>query len=361
MLPVLVIIISYGIAVLLMLAVHEFGHALGGRLRGLRLSMLIVGPLYLQRGADDRLHWRLNRKLAYAGGVVSCAPHSAEGLRRAMLSFAAGGPVASLAMGVFVLAIYVLLDLPDVTRTTHGLALSALSGGVLVMGGSSLGMGLMTLLPVHQGALVNDGKRVLILRHPSAIADRHAAIIALSACLIAGARPRDLDPGIVTQALSVEDGSYDAVQGRHMAYLTALDRGDVQAAGEHIRYMVDHIAVAPAAYGSVIDVEAAYFEAAYGIDAAAARGRLAGAGKSVLLDLDPSARPRAKGAVLLAEDDKEGAYAKFRMAYARLASGQEWGSEFWMDEIRRLCRARGLPDPAGESTGPVRPRNGRHR
>lgn len=43
------------IAAFLAISVHEVGHALGGRLHGMRLGMLIVGPVHIQREADGRL------------------------------------------------------------------------------------------------------------------------------------------------------------------------------------------------------------------------------------------------------------------------------------------------------------------
>ena len=52
--------------------------------------------------------------------------------------------------------------------------------------------------------------------------------------------------------------------------------------------------------------------------------RLEGAGKSALLNFDPTARTRTEGAVLLAEGDSEGASEKFREAYATLASEWNW-------------------------------------
>ena len=51
------------------------------------------------------------------------------------------------------------------------------------------------------------------------------------------------------------------------------------------------------------------------------------------------------GAVLLAEGDAEGGFEKLREAYATLASEWNWDNESAMAEIRRLCPARGLPDP----------------
>ena len=335
------------IAAFLALAVHEVGHALGGSLRGMRLGMLIVGPVHIRREADGRLVWRLNRRLSLAGGVVSSVPESTEGLRRAMLSFVAGGPVTSIVVGVLVFAVYVLSGLEG-DAVPDGSLQDALAESVFMLGVFSFGIGLVTLLPVNQGAFVNDGKRILRLFRPGPAADGYAAVMGLSSYMIAGVRPSDLDPDLVAQATSLVDGSYQDLQGRYMAYAHVLDRRDVEATGEHIRYMLDHAAEAHPPYRPVIDVAAAYFEAAHGGDAASARSRLAGAGKSALLAFDPTARMRAEGAVLLAEGDAEGAFEKLREAYASLASAWNWDNESTMAEIRRLCRARGLPDPGAD-------------
>ncbi len=92
----------------------------------------------------------------------------------------------------------------------------------------------------------------------------------------------------------------------------------------------------------------AYFEAAYGGDAASARSRLDGAGESALFAFDPTARMRAEGAVLLAEGDSKGAFERIREAYASLAHSWYWDRESTMAEIRRLCRSRELPDPSAD-------------
>ena len=71
------------VAAFLALTVHEVGHAIGGRLHGMRLGALIVGPVHIQREPDGRLDWRLNRRLSLVGGVVSSVPESTRGLCRA--------------------------------------------------------------------------------------------------------------------------------------------------------------------------------------------------------------------------------------------------------------------------------------
>ena len=338
------------VAGFLALAVHELGHAIGGRLRGMRLGMLIVGPVHIQREPDGRLSWRLNRKLSLAGGVVSSVPGSTRGLRWAMLSFAAGGPVTSIVVGVLVFVSYVLADLGG-TVAAQGPLQDALAAGVFFLGLVSVGIGFVTLLPINQGAFVNDGKRILKLLRPGAYADAYAAVMALGAYALAQVPPGDRNPDLVTQAASLGDGSHEDLAGRLAAHSDALHRGDVEAAEEHIRYLLDLRDAAYPPYRPVIDLAAAYFEAAYAGDAASARRRLEGAGKSALLAFDPTARTRAEGALLLAEGDAEGASGKFRDAYGTLESEWNWGNETTMAEIRRLCLNRGLGDPGGGGGG----------
>lgn len=334
------------VAGFLALAIHEVGHAIGGRLRGMRLGMLIVGPVHIQREPDGRLSWRLNRRLSLAGGVVSSVPGSTRGLRRTMLSFVAGGPVTSIVVGVLVFMIYVLADIGD-TWALQGPLHDAVAAGMFFLGLVSVGLGLVTLLPIYQGAFINDGKRILKLLLPGAYADAYAAVMALGAYAIAQVPPRDRDPDLVAKAASLADGSHEDLAGRLAAHSDALHREDVEAAGEHIVYLLDHRDGAYPAYRPVIDLAAAYFEAAYAGDSESARSRLEGAGKSALLAFDPTVRTRTEGAVLLAEGDAEGASEKFREAYATLESEWNWGNETTMAEIRRLCEARGLGNPGG--------------
>ena len=141
-----------------------------------------------------------------AGGVVSSVPESTRGLRRAMLSFVAGGPVTSIVVGVLVLAIYVLTDFRD-TAAAQGPLQDALAAGVFMLGVVSVGIGFVTLLPINQGAFVNDGKRILKLLRPGAFADGYAAVMALGAYTVAQVRPRDRDPDLVAHYRRGHEGT----------------------------------------------------------------------------------------------------------------------------------------------------------
>lgn len=339
------------IAVFLTFAVHEAGHALGGKLAGLGLTLFIVGPVCLRRGSDGRLRWGLNRKLSCANGLTSCLPRRVQGLRRAMLCSAAGGPVASIATGAAALAAWMLSDLPGLTFRLPGSFEGGLSLGIVTLGVASWGLGAWTLLPRRQETLASDGKRILRLWRANATADRYAAVMALGGCMMAGVRPRDWHPEVVAQAIARGDGSDMDLAGRHMAYEHALDLGDVAAAREHIRFLVDHLGSVPIDFRPLISVEAAYFEAAYDDDAASARRRLDGVWKRPVKTLGGTAPLCAEGALLLAEGDATSGVLRLRKAYAALADTHDPTSGFAMAEIRRLCRARGLPDPRGAVEG----------
>ena len=79
----------------------------------------------------------------------------------------------------------------------------ALAESVFMLGVLSFGIGLVTLLPVNQGAFVNDGKKILQLVRPGAAADGYAALMALGSYAIAGVGPRDWDPDPIARATSL--------------------------------------------------------------------------------------------------------------------------------------------------------------
>ena len=268
-------------------------------------------------------------------GKAHCRP--AEG------AHVAGGPVVSIVVGIAALVAWTLPELPDAMFTDPGSLRGALALGSVTLGLFSCGLSLSTMLPRNQGTFASDGSQILSLRRPNAAADRYAAVMALGNCMMAGMRPRDWHPELVGQAVSLADGSRVDLAGRHMAYEHALDRGDVPAARGHIRYLVGHIRSAPTNFRSVISTEAAYFEAAYDGNAASARRRLTGIWKRGVHAFDGIAVLYAEGAVLLAEGDAARASDKLRQAHAARASSHDRSSEIPMAEIRRLCRAPGLP------------------
>jgi hypothetical protein len=118
------------------------------------------------------------------------------------------------------------LDLGAATWAADG-ALKAAAGVVLTFAAASLAIGVGTAAPYRTRGMASDGKRLLTVLRPGAVAERHAALVALGAWLTSGTAPRDWDPAVVARVVAAgDDGSLDAVLARYLAYLHALDRED---------------------------------------------------------------------------------------------------------------------------------------
>ncbi|HEU4455732.1 MAG TPA: hypothetical protein VFR81_21895 [Longimicrobium sp.] len=287
----------------LAVAAHEAGHLLGGRWMGFRFHLFVVGPVRLSR-VGGRVRPGLNRSMALGGGVALSVPPDARELRTRFAAVAAGGPAASLACAAAAAAAYALVgDWP----------LARLCLGVFAV--LSAALGAVTLVPNAAGGLPSDGARLLRLARPGAVGERDAAVMALGAVSAAGLRPRDWDPGVVRTALSVADGGFDEALARLLAYRHALDSGRPAEAGEHLRRALVLAPATPAPFRPVLQLEAAFFEAAHRGDPGAARRRLDGAAASPMAE--PALRLRAEAAVLAAEG--EGARAADLASRARAA------------------------------------------
>jgi len=95
-LPVLAILLGYLTISLVVAAVHEFGHWLAGRSVGLRLTFLAIGPLWLKR---DSGRWKLRWRRHLTGGLILMSIDRVRRVRRRLLIWVAGGPIASLTTG----------------------------------------------------------------------------------------------------------------------------------------------------------------------------------------------------------------------------------------------------------------------
>jgi hypothetical protein len=330
------------LAALVTLGAHEIGHLLGGKAGGLRFGLFIVGPLYVQRGADDRVYWRLNRRLVLAGGAATCVPEGQTDLRRAYMRMVAGGPLISLGLGVLALALLIAMAVAG--PATDGLFAHPAALVLLTVAGGSLSIGLGTLIPINRDGFVSDGARILQLMRQGPEAERHAAVMALGSYHISGRRPRDWNPALVRGAVSLSDGSYTDAMGHYLAYHHALDRGDPEAAEAHVRSLVALADAVPAPFRPVIELEAAYFASAYGRCEDLGLKPPKEVGKSLMVD--GHARRRAEAAALLAEGETKDALVKLRAIHRYMARNEALDeSAFIMAEIERLCLHWGLPQP----------------
>ncbi|HEX2167757.1 MAG TPA: hypothetical protein VHG09_11050, partial [Longimicrobiales bacterium] len=161
---------------LLCILIHEIGHLAAGALAGFRPLLLIAGPLRLER-SNGRTAASLNRSVSLAGGLAICTPVGVHDLRRRTMVMAAGGPLASLVFGVQCLAIWMAVS--QAIAGGPGAA-SAVSVMLLFGGVVSLGIGMLTLLPMRAGGFYSDGARILRLMRQDEETEREVALMALT-------------------------------------------------------------------------------------------------------------------------------------------------------------------------------------
>ena len=305
-------------SLILVLAVHEFGHWVGGYIAGFRFFQFTLGPVKVVRTGQGLRLGVNDAWLPFAS--VCAAPVDMCHLNRGCAMVSAAGPVANLLLagmlgGPF-LARIVLAPRPEVL-IRH--VISHWGGeywflAVCEITFMSLAFGLVNLIPFHEAYYTSDGGRLLLLWRGGPKADRLAANIGVLAASMSGQRPREWDPGLIARGTRFADGSVEQGIACMFAYARALDVGDCEIAGVHLQQGRAILAKVPFLKG-VIGFEAAYFEARFGREPARARALLDSARRE---NRDRDAHLVAEVAVLLAEGRAAEARARVPEALAAL-------------------------------------------
>ena len=103
-------VLALPVLILIVLGAHEIGHVLGGLSQGMRFLLLIVGPFGWHASVSGvRFEWNTN--LALMGGIAATIPTKAGALRRRqLLVLVAGGPIASVLLAIFAVALATVSD-----------------------------------------------------------------------------------------------------------------------------------------------------------------------------------------------------------------------------------------------------------
>jgi hypothetical protein len=312
---------------LLVLAVHEAGHLLGGFRHGMRFLLFIVGPFQWSRTPSGiRFSWIFN--LGTLGGLAASTPNPDRPMKPQLLSLIAGGPIASLLLAIM------------------GLAAVGLEGRIgtygLILGALSLLIFLVTAIPLRAGGFMSDGMQFIeVIRGGPAVEERQALIV-LMAQSLGGTRPRDLDGAVIRQALDFESAEpVRRVAARLYAYLVAVDSGSERAA-EHAAWLAENIDGFPDGFRQSIAIELALHAATTG-DLAGARDWLKRAKGGVV---DASRRALAEAYVAILETDPERARTLLAQARKQLPRGMDPGlNVLTADQIERAAERVSLASP----------------
>ncbi len=297
-------------AFLIGILAHELGHIAGGKLAGFRFLLLLVGPCKLQRTPDGlRFGWNANVNLA--GGLACMLPEDGTNLRRRMALFIAGGPVASLVLGLGAglggWAWYATFT--PMAPPSYAAMIGAL--GLVITGAMSVALFAVSALPATAAGFATDGRRLAMLTQKGERAEREAALTILVGLAMSGVRAREYPADLVARLTEHADTTSFGLMGKLMGYYHALDRGDAAQAGEWLAEVAAEADALPQMTRESVHAERAYWWATHGGDAVAARAELVRAGQC---SFDPATKLRAEAAVLRAEGDQAGAAAKVEAA-----------------------------------------------
>jgi hypothetical protein len=210
-------LLAFGAALIVMIAIHELGHALLGHAVGMKLLSFTVGPFSWRR-IKGRVQFKL--VLPSLGGSVQTLPLDAAASRQEILVLL-GGVLANLCSAPFF--VWASLRL----RATGPEYAYEFFYCLVVL---SIVGGLGNLFPLRiKGQIYSDGAQILqVLTHSPAM-DYRRTMQRLQSTLYTPLRLRDLDPAPFQQIAIERIGHLPGLHARICAAAIFNDRGQTDA------------------------------------------------------------------------------------------------------------------------------------
>jgi Zn-dependent protease len=241
----------------MVILLHELGHLAGGMSRGMRFLMLIVGPLRLRRTVSGlKFDWFLRGDTF--GGLAAAMPVKGPSKPRDFMYMVLGGPLTSLIVAAIAL----------------GFAYDGegrVAGHAVILGLMSAAIFLVTIIPMRAGGFMSDGMQAVELARGGSAVEQRNVMMAFFAESMSGVRPRDRDPALLERGLALTGTEpLRDVSLWWMAYHVALDRRELELAGQWIDRAGEHVEAYPSGFRQALACDIAYFSARYRHDLDAA-------------------------------------------------------------------------------------------
>ncbi len=239
----------------IVIAWHEGGHALAGVKVDFDFRMYVVGPFMWEKDSTG-WHFKWNKNVNTAGGLVLCLPKNEIDLARRFSIFATAGPIASLVLTLLSYAIYALLDSNNAEASLPKVLL--ITTAVL-----SFLIFIMTAIPLNIGGFYTDGARVLRLRKGGDTTRFELLMLKTIAATSSGVRPKLLNISELEEINEIANRTNEpfGVYIHGIMHQAAFDNGDLENAEKHLQNYIDNAAKIPDGIRNMVWLDAAFFYA----------------------------------------------------------------------------------------------------
>lgn len=256
---VLGFIISFLPVFILVIGVHEAGHAIAGTWVNFDFRMYVVGPFLWDKEVSGwKFKW--NKNVNVAGGLVICIPNSTENLAKRFSVYSLGGPLASLILTGVAYGAKLIIE---ALNTNHTPLLDISESTFTLISFLSLMIFFVTIVPMHMGGFYTDGARALRFLRGGDTARFETLLMSLVAKSYGGVRPRLLSKEEITEALALAEklNAKTKVYIHYYLHMVAFDEGDLDQAETHLKDYVADIESIPKGLNAGVFLDAAFFYA----------------------------------------------------------------------------------------------------
>ncbi|HJZ99496.1 MAG TPA: site-2 protease family protein [Candidatus Solibacter sp.] len=297
-----------------LLAIHELGHLMVGKIMGMRLDGFAVGGLCVYR-AGTRWRCRFDRYTAPLGGFVICSPGERPHDRMRLAWFFAGGPIASIVFGA-----------------ASGTAV-LLSGGYWNWIASAFWINLsftLTSLVYSSGLRLSDGAGLKMFLSNAEQSCAYIASTQLSQENDRGVPPCDWNAGLFDQVMKTAPSMPYYIHSRLLAYYRYRACGDDATALRHLETAL----VTPAVMANPVR-RACFLEAAFAGAAVRRKPESAKVWRDRAYQLGKLPQcPAVEAVIAFAEERYSDALALFAEAHAQVDPQQlDSGMAHWCREV----------------------------
>ncbi|MEO0473115.1 MAG: M50 family metallopeptidase [Bacteroidota bacterium] len=318
--------------ILIVLAVHEWGHVFAGLRNNFAFRMFVVGPFMWQK-EGEKLVFQWNTKLNLFGGLAVCLPRGTENLRKRFMWYAFGGPLASLLLAGFAVLMWSVLkgisfDWIGPYLLKEFFMLTGLMSGLIF---------LVTILPFHSGGFYSDGARIRLLAQNTPEAEQEIFVLNMIAHSTDGLSPLEYDLSELERLVQLAPQSKRALLFYMYLYSGTMAQGKMEVAGHWLEKSIEQKDSLPGPLQSLLWLNEAEYAIHFHRDADMATASMAKVSRAPMIPEASILKAEAELAEL--QGDKDLARQKAEEALSRIDTILDAGSaRFIKDQLTALLR-----------------------